>query len=106
MVMKKDGLMFVAVFENAFNTVDREQFLREVCHHLPGLVRWAEWCDGQPSKLFFDGVVVSSEVRVQQGNPLGPLLFALALQPVLVKNADIPGLDLLFSYLDDLVLAG
>ena len=80
---KEGKLVFVADFENAFNTVDREKFLREVHHHLPGLARWAEWCYGGPSKLFFDGAVVSSEVGVQQGDPLGPLFFALALQPVL-----------------------
>ena len=71
-------LVFVADFENAFNTVDRGRFLREVRHHLPGLARWAEWCYGRPSKLFFEGAVISSEVGVQQGDPVGPLLFALA----------------------------
>ena len=99
-------LIFIADFANAFNTVDRGRFLREVRHHMPGLARWAEWCYGRPSKLFFDGVVISSEVGVQQGDPLGPLLFALALHPVLLQLGSIPGLDLSFSYLDDLVLAG
>ena len=99
-------LVFVADFENAFNTIDREKFLREVHHHLPGLAKWAEWCYGRSSKLFFDGAVVSSEVGVQQSDPLGPLLFALALQPVLQRLSTVPGLDLSFSYLDDLVLAG
>ena len=91
-------LIFVADFKNAFNTVNRERFLREVRHYMPGLARWAEWCYGRPSKLFFDGVVISSEVGVQQGDPIGPLLFALALQPVLVQLSDIPGLDLSFSF--------
>ena len=99
-------LIFVADFENAFNTIDRGRFLREVRHHMPGLARWAEWCYGMPSKLIFDGAVIHSEVGVQQGDPLGPLFFALALQPVLVQIGNISGLDISFSYLDDLVLAG
>ena len=99
-------LIFVADFENAFNTIDRGMFLREVRHRMPGLARWVEWCYRRPTNLYFDGVVIRSEVGVQQGDPLGPLLFALALQPVLVEVGNIPGLDLSFSYLDDLVLAG
>ena len=99
-------LIFVADFENAFNTIDRGKFLREVRHRMPGMARWAEWCYGRPSKLFFDGVIIKSEVGVQQGDHIGPLLFALALQPVVVKLGNIPGLDITFSYLDDLVLAG
>ena len=99
-------VLFVADFENAFNTIDREQFLRQVRNQLPGLSRWAEWCYGRPSKLFFDGTVIDSEVGVQQGDPLGPLFFSLALQPLLLELGEIPGLDISFSYLDDLVLAG
>ena len=46
---------------------------------------------------------------MQQGDPLGPLLFALALQPLLRELADQRcegGLELVLSYLDDLCLAG
>ena len=99
-------ILFVADFENAFNTIDREQFLRQVRHRLPGLSRWAEWCYGGPSKLFFDGTVINSEVGVQQGDPLGPLFFSYALQPLLLELGEISGLDISFSFLDDLVLAG
>ena len=73
---------------------------------MPGMARWAEWCYQGHSKLFFDGAVISSQVGVQQGDPLGPLFFALALQPLLMELESIPGLDFSFSFLDDLVLAG
>ena len=81
-------------------------FLREARHRMPGLSRWVEWCYSSPSNLFFDGTIIPSEVGVQQGDPIGPLLFALALQPVIEQLGNIQGLDLAFSFLDDLVLAG
>ena len=46
---------------------------------------------------------------MQQGDPLGPLLFALALQPLLTELASTQGPsrpELVYSYLDDLCLAG
>ena len=54
------------------------------------------------------GNVKISECRVQ-GDPLGPLLFALALQSLLKPLAEGRqggGLDLVFSYLEDCRLAG
>ena len=50
--------------------------------------------------------MIDSEVGVQQGDPLGPLFFSFALQPLLLELGEIPGLDISFSFLDDLALAG
>ena len=44
---------------------------------------WAEWCYSRHSRLLFHGDVLTSDAGVQQGDPLGPLLFALALQPAM-----------------------
>ena len=70
-------------FENAFNVLDRPELLRQVRAHLPGLAPWVEWCYGAHSRLLCDGAALTSESGVQQGDPLGPLLFALTLQPAL-----------------------
>ena len=56
-------------------------------------------------KSIFYGMVIKSQVGVQQGNPLGQL-FTLALHPVIEQVGNISGLDLLYSYLDDMDLAG
>ena len=91
-------------FQNAFNSVDRAAVLQAVRQHLPTLGCWADWCYAQPSNLLFGDEVVQSACGVQQGDPLGPLLFALALQPSL--RAAAGSLDLCVGYLDDVVLCG
>ena len=96
-------------FSNAFNCVDRQAFLEQCRHQFPGLSRWAEWCYSEPSNLYFGPEVLSSANGVQQGDPIGPLLFSLALQPILLdlnKGRADQALHLVFSYLDDLILAG
>ena len=92
-------------FENAFNTIDRQAVLSSAATSFPTLARWVHWCYGQPSDLHFGKSVLRSSSGVQQGDPLGPLLFAAALQP-LAAELQRGGLDLAFFYLDDGVVAG
>ena len=104
-----DKLFLKVDFQNAFNTVDRAALLRQVRLRLPGLAPWAEWCYDHHSRLLFHGEAVSSEAGVQQGDPLGPLLFALTLQPALqAAQAGAPGScpELAFAFLDDVCLVG
>ena len=66
-------------FANAFNTVRRDAVLSAIRDPFPALARWATWCYQRPTRLQFDEWVVESCAGVQQGDPLGPLLFAAAL---------------------------
>ena len=105
----KSDMVFLSLdFENAFNSIDRLGMLREIRLRFPGLAPWAEWTYGGPSRLLFHGEAFTSEAGVQQGDPLGPLFFALALQPALraVGLRTQSGPELLFAYLDDVCLAG
>ena len=106
----EDDKVFLKLdFANAFNTVSRESFLKEIRDHMPGLAAWVDWTYGCSSNLVFGNKVLRSERGVQQGDPLGPLLFALALQPLLRdlhNQRRDGGLELVYSYLDDLCLAG
>ncbi len=97
-------------FANAFNTVDRETFLRACQEITPEVSKWAWWCYSQPSHLYYgEGPPLASSAGVQQGDNLGPLLFSLALQPTLERLAALRGaggLDIVAGYLDDVVVAG
>ena len=92
--------------DNSFNTGDRQILLEEVKAHFPQLYPWAVTCYGQHSHLNFGGHRLSSEAGVQQGDPLGPLFFALLLQPVLLQVQAIEELNLNAWFLDDGTLVG
>lgn len=92
-------------FKNAFNEVSRQAVLDRVHDQFPALARWTTWCYHKTSSLYFGGTtVLPSAAGVQQGDPLGPLLFAVAIQPLVEQlRASMP-----FSvfYLDDGVVGG
>ena len=71
---------------NAFNTVDRLAVLRSVRTHFPSLAPWVDCCYRHDSHLFTGSScandrTISSSRSVQQGDPLGRVLFALAIHP-------------------------
>ena len=69
------------------------------------MARWATWCYGEPSRLQYGPATLQSCVGVQQGDPLGPLLFAAAVHRLALDLKAGP-LDLSMFYLDDGLLAG
>ena len=89
---------------NAFNSLDRRAILDEVRHRVPLLFGWAQTCYASHSHLFVQGHLLSSQQGVQQGDPLGPFLFALTWQRLVRK---LPS-ELLMNvwYLDDGHLVG
>ena len=89
-------------FSNAFNSVDCGWIFEEVRNRVPSLSAWFESCYGAQPHLLLGKHIIHSCCGVQQGDPLGPLGFALALQPVLEWiRREVPGLLLNAWYLDD-----
>ena len=73
----------------------------------PIFAPWAELTYGQPAPLVVDeNVAVLSQKGVQQGDPLGPLFFALAAHTIVERLKTIPNLLWQGWYLDDGSLAG
>ena len=94
-------------FSNAFNSVDRTHMFREVRSRIPEMAAWVESCYSSQPTLLFGDYELSSCAGVQQGDPLGPLCFALSLHPLVEKiQATVPDLLLNVWYLDDGTLCG
>lgn len=96
-----DVLLKVDV-KNAFNCIDRSSLLNEASFHIPEAYKYIWQCYSSPSKLFYGNHQISSEVGVQQGDPLGPALFSLGIHPI-TSNLNS---KLNVWYLDDGTLAG
>nr|GEZ43220.1 hypothetical protein [Tanacetum cinerariifolium] len=98
--------MLLVDFKNAFNLVDREVMLREVRLRFPAISRWVEFCYSNPTRLYYGEHTLWSCQGVQQGDPLGPLLFSLVLHPLICKIRDSFSLSLHAWYLDDSTIIG
>ena len=98
---------FLLDFSNAFNSVDRGSMFREVRDRIPSMAAWIESCYmAQPFLRLGEHTILSS-CGVQQGDPLGPLGFALTLQPIIEKiKEEVPNLLINAWYLDDGTLCG
>ena len=78
----KPGVVIATLdLKNAFNCVDRSAFRAEIRRVAPRLAPWVDFQYGAPTPLYFGATRLSSERGVQQGDPLGPALFAAALHP-------------------------
>jgi len=95
-------------WRNAFNSLSRQKMLDTVLQEAPSLYLYAYSMYSQPSKLWLSGsqTPLLSQAGVRQGDPCGPLLFCLALQPLLRQLAcEFPTVRV-HAYLDDTFLQG
>ena len=106
--LENDFVVLKVDLKNVFNMVSRQAVLNECGKHFPELLPWASWCYSQHPFLWHPLGCLTSEQGVQQGDPLGPLLFSLVLN-ILVSEISSRGdcsLNYHAWYLDDGALAG
>src|SRR6218665_1603855 len=83
--MPEDSVLVKLDFTNAFNTLRRDSLLDAVAREIPELYRFAHAAYSNRPLLRYGSKIITSEEGTEQSDPLGPLEFCIALQPVLVK---------------------
>ena len=68
--------------KNAFNTVRRDHFLEVCSPRAPSILCLASTAYATSSHLVIGNETILSEKGIQQGDPLGPVLFALAVDKI------------------------
>jgi len=76
--------------------------LKTVAAELPELYKFCFQFYGKPATLKFGSHPMSSEEKVQQGDPLGPLLFCLRVQPLLMSMQS----ELVLGFMADFTFGG
>src|SRR3954463_11765185 len=89
-------------FSSAFNNLRRNTMLKAVAIHIPEIYNFCLLSYGEASSLKFNSQTILSQEGAQQGDPLGLLLFCLAIHPILSSFSS----DLVIDYMDDITLGG
>ena len=89
-------------FKNAFNSLRRDKMLRAVKDHIPDLLPFVHSAYSSPSILLWNDVQVSSAEGIQQGDPLGPMLFCLGIHNLVSSLSS----EFTVFYLDDGTIGG
>jgi len=100
--LNKDEAVVKLDFCNAFNTLRRDSILEAIHATLPEMYSYVHASYASSSNLSYDNTNILSQEGIQQGDPIGPMLFCLTLHPVISRCSS----ELRIAYLDDITLGG
>ena len=100
--LNSNGVLLKLDFKNAFNSVRRDRMLEAVQDLAPELFPFVHSAYSSPSSLYWNDKILQSSEGVQQGDPLGPLLFCLSIYRLSSQLKS----ELCLFYLDDITLGG
>ena len=100
--LEQGSMMLKLDYKNAFNSIRRDLMLHSVLSKVPRIFPLAFSAYRYPSLLFFDRHTILSAEGVQQGDPIGPLLFCLAIHDLISSLRS----EFKVFYLDDGTLGG
>ena len=100
--LPNDHLLLKLDFKNAFNCLRRDRMLTVVGEKVPELLPLVHSAYSSPSHLFIGNEIIQSSEGVQQGDPLGPLLFCLTIHSIVSQLRS----ELWIFYMDDGTLGG
>ena len=100
--LEPDHLLLKLDFKNAFNSIRRDKMLEATLALAPDLFPFAHSVYSSPSSLYWGDRIIQSAEGVQQGDPLGPLLFCLTIHKIISQLHS----ELRIAYLDDVTLGG
>ena len=99
---ESSAVMVKLDFCNAFNSIRWDKMLECVQDLAPDLFAYVHSAYSAPSSLFWGDKILHSAEGLQQGDPLGPLLFCLSIHHLCTQLKS----ELCIFYLDDGTLGG
>ena len=100
--MPDDFLVVKLDFSNAFNCLHRDSMLESIKQSVPEIYSFCLLSYSNDSVLKFGSRQILSQEGIQQGDPLGPLLFCLTIHPIL-RELESP---FTIGFMDDTTIGG